>query len=164
MDTKKDKIRENIMLCLLAIAPILIGYLFNVMLNIPVIGTIWMYAAPFTVLYFWGWAGAVFRAKFKSLWKSVLIGNLAGILCFIIFVVIGSRQEQTEITYLIGVLAQMYTLPLGFLTMWAAVIKEGVYDMSEASLSTAILVQAAGLILMIAAFAIGSAIAGKKED
>lgn len=163
MDTKKDKIRENLMLCLLAVSPILIGYFFNVMLFIPVIGNIWLYAAPFTVLYFWGWVGTVFQSKFKSLWKSVLIGNLLGILSFLIFVILGTSGAEGRIVYILSIFSQMFTLPLGFITMWIAVLKVGVFDLEEASMSAMILAQAAGLILMVGAFTIGSIVAGKKK-
>ena len=163
MDTKKDKKREGLMLCLLAVSPVLIGYLFNVMLYIPVIGSLGMYAAPFTVLYFWGWVGTVFQGKFNSIWKSVLTGNAAGILSFIVFIVLCQRGTEGEMSYILSALSQMFTLPLGFLTMWIAVMKEGVYDLNEASVSAVILTQAAGLILMLAAFTVGCFIARKKE-
>ncbi len=163
MDTKKDKIRESIMLCLLAVSPILIGYLFNVMLYIPVIGDIWMYAGPFTLLLFWGWVGSVYMTRFRSIWKAVLLGNLLGILCFVVFAAIVCSGVQSEITYLLTVIAQMYTLPLGFLTMWLAVIKEGAYDLAEASISAVMLVQAAGVVFMLIAFTIGCITAKKKE-
>ncbi len=163
MDTKKDKIRESIMLCLLAVSPILIGYLFNVMLYIPVIGDIWMYAGPFTLLLFWGWVGSVYMARFKSIWKAVLLGNIIGILCFVVFAAIVSSGVQSEFTYLLTVIAQMYTLPLSFLTMWLAVITEGAYDLAEASTSAVMLVQGAGVVLMVVAFTVGSIMAKKKE-
>lgn len=163
MDTKKDKVREGLMLCLLAVSPVLIGYLFNVMLYIPVIGSLWMYAAPFTVLYYWGWVGTVFQGKFKSVWKSVPLGNAVGIVSFIVFLVLCQSGPQGELSYILSALSQMFTLPLGFLTMWIAVIKEGVYDLNEASVSAVVLTQAAGLVLMLAAFTIGCFIARKKE-
>lgn len=163
MDTKKDKIRESIMLCLLAVSPILIGYLFNVMLYIPVIGDIWMYAGPFTLLLFWGWVGTVYMTRFRSIWKAVILGNVIGILCFVVFAAIVGSGVQSEFTYLLTVIAQMYTLPLGFLTMWLAVITEGAYDLAEASISAVMLVQAAGVILMLIAFTIGCITAKKKS-
>lgn len=168
MDTKNDKIRENIMLCLLAVSPVLIGYLYNVLMFIPVIGSIWMYAAPFTLLLFWGWVGTVFYARFKSVWKAVLLGNLAGLICFLMFIgvftAISSADAPSRLLYMLSGLAQMYTLPLSFITAWIAVIKDGVYDMIEVTMPTMLLMQAAGLLLMIAAFTAGCVIARRKKE
>lgn len=162
MDTKKDNLREILMLCLLALSPVLIGYLFNVILYIPVIGKIWMYAAPFTMLYFWGWVGSVFVGRMKAVWKSVLLGNLAGILSLILFTALGQSGAEGSVVYILSAVAQMFTLPLGFLTMWIPVAVEGINDLGEASWSVMILTQAVGTLMMMAAFLIGCLV-GKKR-
>ena len=52
MENNYDDLREKGMLVLLAVSPIIIGFFYWVMTALPVIGKIWIYAAPFTVLYF----------------------------------------------------------------------------------------------------------------
>lgn len=156
------------MLCLLAVSPVLIGYLYNVMLYIPVIGGIWMYAAPFTLLFYWGWVGTVFYARFKSVWKAVATGNLAGVLCFLMFigvsVAISSTDTPSRSIYMLSGLAQMYTLPLGFITAWIAVIKDGVDDMVQVTMPTLLLMQAVGLLMMFIAFTVGCIAVRRKKE
>lgn len=155
MENKYDNLREKGMLCLLAFSPVVIGFFYYVMIQIPVIGTIWMYAAPFTVLYYWGWVGTVFYGKIKQPWKGILLGNLAGIISFLLFIWQAAAVSPEARSFVLNSLSQMFTLPLGFITMWIGLVIEGTSDFQTASDFTVICAQVAGLLFMLVAFSVG---------
>lgn len=163
LEIKNDNIRERGMLILLGVSPLIIGFFYNVMLQIPVIGSIWMYAAPFTLLYYWGWVGNVFQSRIKKAAKAVLLGNLAGLVCLLIFIWQCLLVSEENINSFLYILSQMFTLPLGFITMWIGLVIEGNTEMLEISRFTMVCTQVCGLLLMLVAFTVGFYYSKNKE-
>lgn len=72
-------------LIMLTFVPMLVGYLVNLTLTIPVIGMALFYVLPLLTTVFWFHLGRQFA---RSSWKAVpaiLIGNATGIVSFLVY-------------------------------------------------------------------------------
>ena len=72
-------------LVLLTFVPIVVGYLVNITLLLPVIGMLIYYVLPLLTTVFWFYLG---RQYARSGWKtipSILIGNATGILSLLVY-------------------------------------------------------------------------------
>lgn len=163
MENKYDDLREKGMLVLLTVSPVIIGFFYWVMTAIPVIGKIWIYAAPFTVLYFWGWVGTVFFIHIKNAWKAILLGNCAIILSFIIFCWQVLVPEANQIA-IFAQITQLATMPFLAITMWLQLPLEGKIDLEVVSKTTLIATQAVGVLLLMIAFWVGYFYSKKKAE
>lgn len=163
MENKYDDLREKGMLVLLTVSPVIIGFFYWVMTAIPVIGKIWIYAAPFTVLYFWGWVGTVFFIHIKNVWKAILLGNCAIILSFIIFCWQVLVPEANQIA-IFAQITQLATMPFLAITMWLQLPLEGKIDLEVVSKTTLIATQAVGVLLLMIAFWVGYFYSKKKAE
>lgn len=153
MDNIKDDLQEHGFLYFLAFTPILISFFFRLFLQIPVIGTVWLYAAPFTLLVYWAWVGGAYREKIKSPVRAILVGNIFGIILLLMyiwqFVLLPEGARDLTFAYL----SQLFSLPLEFITMWIGLLFEP--DPKVPTMVTANIVQFVGFLLMIVAFTIG---------
>lgn len=157
LESKNDTIQEKGMLILLAVSPIVIGFFYYVMVQLPVIGMIWMYAAPFTVLYYWGWVATVFRSHFKSFFKTMVWMNGLGIVMFLLYIWQFVLLKEGEQISVVAVLSQLYTISLGFITTWIGIVldKGSSLDMETMSVAASVIIEVVSVLLMIAAAAIG---------
>ncbi len=163
LENNYDDLREKGMLVLLAVSPIIIGFFYWVMTALPVIGKIWIYAAPFTVLYFWGWVGTVFFTRVKKAWKAILLGNCVVLLLFIIFCFQVFLPEMNKVA-IFAQITQLATIPFLAITMWLQLPLEGKMDMEVVSNTTLICTQAVGVVLLIVAFSVGYFYSKRKEQ
>ena len=72
-------------LILLTFIPIIVGYIVNFTIRIPVIGMMIFYALPLLTTLFWFYLG---RQYARSLWKTVpaiLIGNATGVVSLLVY-------------------------------------------------------------------------------
>lgn len=157
MESKNDVIRENGMLLLLAVSPVVIGFFYYVVVQLPVIGTIWMYAAPFTVLYYWGWVATVFRSHFQSFLKTMVWMNLLGVVLYVLYIWQYALIEESAQIPVLAILSQLYTVSLEFITMWIGIFLDGKssIDTETLSVTASVITETVALLLMIAASAIG---------
>lgn len=105
----KGKRMKKSILILLTLVPLIVGYLINLAIAIPVIGMMIYYVIPFVALGFWFYLGSLFS---KTTWKaipSVLIGNATGLLSLALYLwqFLG-RNDETRNTAL-AVISQMYS-------------------------------------------------------
>lgn len=161
MNNIKNDLQENGFLYFLAFTPIIISFFFRLILQIPVIGTIWLYAAPFTMLVYWAWVGSVFREKIKSPIRAILIGNIFGIILLLIYVwqFVFLSEGLRSLTF--AYLSQLFSLPLEFITMWIGLLLEA--DAEVTTIITTNAVQFIGFALMVIAFIIGYFIKKRTE-
>lgn len=157
MESKNDVVRENGMLLLLAVSPIVIGFFYYVVIQLPVIGTIWMYAAPFTVLYYWGWVATVFRSHFQNFLKAIVWMNILGVVSYVLYIWQYALVEEGAQIPVLAVLSQLYTVSLGFITMWIGILLDGKssIDTETLSVTASVITETIALLLMIAASVIG---------
>lgn len=157
MESKNETIRENGMLILLAVSPIVIGFFYYIMVQLPVIGMVWMYAAPFTVLYYWGWVATVFRSHFKGFFQTMVWMNGLGIVTLFLYIWQFGLLKEGEQISILAVLSQLYTVSLGFITTWIGIVLDG-----SASIETEMMSVAASIITELASilFMLGAAVIG----
>lgn len=165
LESKNETIRENGMLVLLAVSPIVIGFFYYVMIQLPIIGTIWMYAAPFTVLYYWGWVATIFRSRFKSLLKTMLCMNALGIVTYVLYIWQYAFIEEGAQIPVLALLSQLYTVSLGFITTWIGVLIDGSgsLNVEMMSVTASVITETAAILFMIAASVIGYFV-GKSQE
>jgi len=165
LENKNEALRENGMLFLLAISPVVIGFFYYVMVQIPVIGTIWMYAAPFTVLYYWGWVATVFRSRFQSFFKTIGWMNLFGLLMYLIFIWQYAFMGEEKQISILAVFSQLYTVSLGFITMWLGILIDGSSAVETETISVAatVVTETFSMLLLLISSVIGYFI-GKGQE
>lgn len=153
------------MLILLAVSPMVIGFFYYVMVQLPVIGMVWMYAAPFTVLYYWGWVATMFHSHFKSFFKSMIWMNGLGIVTFLLYIWQFVLLEEGEQISVLAILSQLYTVSLGFITTWIGVVLDGSssIDSEVISVTASIITEVVSLLLMIGASVIGYLVEERQE-
>ena len=165
LESKNETIRENGMLFLLAISPIVIGFFYYMMVQVPVIGMVWMYVAPFTVLYYWGWVATVFRSRFKGFLKTMVWMNGLGLITLALYIwQFGLLKEGEQISVL-AVLSQLYTVSLGFITTWIGIVLDGSTSIETEimSIGASIVTELVSILLMIGAAVIGYFVAENQE-
>lgn len=153
------------MLILLAVSPMVIGFFYYVMVQLPVIGMVWMYAAPFTVLYYWGWVATVFRSYFKSFFKSMVWMNGLGIVAFLLYIWQFVLLKEGEQISVLAILSQLYTVSLGFITTWIGIVLDGSssIDSEMISITASVITEVVSLLLMIGAAVIGYVVEEQQE-
>lgn len=164
MDNIIDDLKKNGFLYFLTVTPVIISFVFHLLLQIPVIGALWLYAGPFTMLVYWGWVGSVYREKIKSPFWAILTGNIVGVVLLMIYIWQFVLLPVEKISYSISYLSQLFSLPLEFLTMWIGLLLEP--DSNITTSITSNTVQFVGFLLMVIAFTIGYFVKkkGEKEE
>ena len=165
MESRNETIRENGMLMLLAVSPIVIGFFYYVMVQVPIIGMIWMYAAPFTVLYYWGWVATVFRSRFKKFFKTMTWMNGLGLITLVLYIWQFGLLEEGEQISILAVLSQLYTVSLGFITTWIGIVLDGSASIETEVMSVAasIITEMVSILLMFGAAGIGYFVGENQE-
>lgn len=157
-----DDLQENGFLYFLTFTPVIISFLFVLLLQIPIVGTVWLYAAPFTMLFYWAWVGSVFREKIKSPIRAILIGNIFGIILMLIYIwqilFLAEDSKNLALSYL----SRFFSLPLEFITMWMGILLEPNREVT--TVITMNIVQFAGFVLMVVAFIIGYFVKKKSSE
>ena len=72
-------------LVLLTFVPVIVGYVINLTIILPVIGPMFFYVLPILATVFWFWLGRQFA---HTTWKTVpaiLIGNATGIVSILVY-------------------------------------------------------------------------------
>lgn len=137
--------------------PILVGYLINRFLLLPVIGSLLFYVLPLATTVFWFFLG---RWYGRSSWKTVpaiLIGNGTGLVSLIITFLRylpGTPETGTGILWFLMNQFQLYTdaAPIYLLAKIALLFEPQPNYMGRASMTA---LQVLSVIYMIAVFLLG---------
>ena len=70
---------KKYILVLLTIVPIIAGYILNLIILIPGIGTLLYYVLPLLTTVFWVWIGIQYARSSKKTIPAILIGNATGV-------------------------------------------------------------------------------------
>ncbi|WP_040210287.1 hypothetical protein [Clostridium polynesiense] len=137
---------KKVKLILMALLPIIIGYLFINIFFIPWL----MYTVPFLVMGYWFWVGGKFAENVKSPLKATLYANFIGTIAFVLyyyqFVITADKDRNLTL----AVFFQLFTAPLGIITAKIALIFQR--NPNEVTPVTFFAIQALGLILMMLVF------------
>ena len=135
---------------LIAIAPVLIGWLYNS--RLASLGFL-TFVLAFAMLGLWFWAGRKFaRLKIRAIW-AVLLGNSAGIISLAVYILQVAILSDQHRSIFLTALSQMFSAIISSVSAMLAMLfaPTGNNIDSEVFMS----VQIIGLLLMIAVFAAG---------
>ena len=100
---------KKICLVLLTFVPCLVGYLVNISIRLPVIGSIIFYVLPLFTTVFWFYLG---RQYALSTWKTVpalLIGNATGVISLLIYLWQFFLKTEATINLTLASISQMFS-------------------------------------------------------
>ncbi|MPM45844.1 hypothetical protein SDC9_92536 [bioreactor metagenome] len=134
---------EKIKLLLIALSPILIGFLFN---NLLIFLPLFIYIAPFLMMFYWFWVGTQFAENVKSPAKAILLANSIGIISLLVYYWQFVMVADNERILVLAGFSQMFTVPLIYLTAKIGLIFQQTPNE---------IIQVTGFILMLIVFTIG---------
>ncbi|MDU4890410.1 MAG: hypothetical protein E6344_10675 [Clostridium sp.] len=146
---------------LLILSPIVIGILFNFLIIVPWLSTILMYVGPIFFMIYWGMVGGIFSEYMKNSFKATLLANLSGIISLAIYIwkfVVVSDDKRSMI---LAVLCQGFSAPLSNLTARIGVLVEN--NPNEITMTTLLIAEIAGLLIMMTIFLIGFSMKKKQK-
>lgn len=100
---------KKICLVLLTFVPCLVGYLVNISIRLPVIGSIIFYVLPLLTTVFWFYLG---RQYALITWKTVpalLIGNATGVISLLIYLWQFFLKTEATINLTLASISQMFS-------------------------------------------------------
>ncbi|MEG0773847.1 hypothetical protein [Clostridium sp.] len=134
---------EKIKLLLIALSPILIGFLFN---NLLIFLPLFINVAPFLMMAYWFWVGTQFAENVKSPVKAIVLANSIGIISLLLyywqFVMVADNQRNL----VLAGFSQMFTISLIYITAKIGLI----FPQTPNEI-----IQITGLILMLIVFTSG---------
>lgn len=144
---------KKVYLIPMILVPALIGYVYNMLLLIPILGTLLLYILPLAMLVYWFWVGSKFAEFNWSLPISILVGNSFGILSLIIYFWQFLFITDSERNLFLAALSQMFTSCTNIFVARVAILFEP--DKNVVGQVSFTAVQILGLIFMMIIFAIG---------
>ena len=149
-------------LMLLTFVPILVGYLINRTLFVPVVGILLFYVLPLCVLVFWFCLGSQYSKTDWNVIPSVLIGNAVGILSLALYFWQFLWQSDETRNMVLAELSQMFSAAVpSYLVARLAVLFESQPNYVGRMTMTAM--QVISFVLMTAIFT-GGYFWGKKHQ
>lgn len=145
----------KIRLILLAIAPMLIGYIYNLslLLMIPIIAQVLYYVVPILLIIYWYYVGEIYLKHIKNPFIAVLTGNSFAILSLVIyiwqFIILDDQNRST----IFAIIAQCFFAPIYILTAKIGPLFEPKPN-SITQISVNVM-NISALIIMVAVFVIG---------
>jgi hypothetical protein len=141
-------------LVLLSFVPIVVGYIVNITLLLPVIGMLSFYVLPLLTTAFWFYLGRQYaRTDWKTI-PAILIGNTAGIISMLVYLWqrVLVTEEARNVT-LTGA-SQMFSssAPTYLLARVALLFERQPNYIGSASM---VALQVVSLVYMIAVFCVG---------
>lgn len=138
-------------LALLTFVPIIVGYIVNLSLSLPVIGTVIYYVLPLLTTAFWFCLGTQYA---RTTWKTIpaiLIGNSTGIISLLIY--FWQFLLETDVTrnLTIAGASQMFSASApGYLLSRIALLFEK--QPNTIGMASAVALQVISVVYMIAVF------------
>lgn len=140
-------------LILLTIIPVLMGYLYNYIILVPLIGTLFFYVIPVITLCYWFWLGTKFSMSTWNMLSATLIGNCIGLVCFALYFIEYILLDESEINIFIAAFSQMFVNSIVLLiSPWAALVEANSTSITQSTITA---LQWISLILMIIIFMSG---------
>lgn len=141
-------------LALLTLIPIVVGWLVNLVITIPVVGVPLFWGLPLAMLFFWFWLGKQFAGTDWSFLQSMAIGNAAGLISLALYIwQFVFETDETRNLFLAG-LSQMYgaAAPTYFFGWLARMFESEPNTIGRASF---LAIQVIALVLLLAVFLCG---------
>lgn len=138
---------------LLVVSPILIGYIYNILIFMPnsMIITLWL--MPIAQLCYWFVIGGIFAQIYEDSLRAIITGNIAGIISYVIYIWQFLLVEPTNRILGVSMLSQMFSIGLVPITSRLGILFEN--NTNKFTQTTLNAMQPIGLGFMISIFAIG---------
>ena len=152
MQNKNIKMK-TLRVSLLVLSPILIGYIYNILIFMPnsMIITIWL--MPIAQLCYWFVIGGIFAQIYENSLRAIITGNIVGIISYVIYIWQFILVEPTNRIIGISMLSQMFSISLVPITSRLGILFET--NTNEFTQTTLNAMQPIGLFFMISIFAVG---------
>lgn len=138
---------------LMIFVPTIIGYIYNMLLRIPILGMLLFYISPLLMIVFWFKVGGKFGELDKNIFFSVLVGNSLGIVSLLIYFWQFLLLSEERRNLLLAGFSQMFSTGVVMLTAPIAILFEP--DKNNIGRTTGTAMQVLGLVLMILVFTMG---------
>lgn len=143
----------KLQLCLYALSPVIIGYLYNLLVLVPGLGSLLFWCVPFLLLIYWFCVGRKFAVGINNPVIAIIIGNIFGIISVLIyyweFIILTDVQRNL---WLAG-FSQCFSATISPITSKIGILFETEpYTITQTTIN---LMQFTGFILMVFIFSIG---------
>lgn len=136
-------------LILIAMSPILIGYMLNFILRfIPYL----IYMAPFLMLAYWFWAGMQYAKIVKNPVIAISLANSIGIISILLYYWQFVILPASERILAIAAFSQMFTTPLDYISALTRSLFKAANELTQV---TTITMQTFEIVLMLIVFSCG---------
>ena len=148
-------------LVLLTVVPVIVGWLINVLIMVPVVGMLVFYVLPFGVLLFWFWLGKQYAKSGWNFVVSVIISSAAGLISLALYNwQFLFETDETRNIFLAG-LSQLYSAATpSYLFGWLANMFES--QPNYIGRASFLAIQVIAVVLLFVVFVCGY-VKGKKE-
>jgi hypothetical protein len=144
-----------------ALVPVILGYILNMTLIVPFVGSIVYYILPLLTLVLWFWIGSKYGQTNWNILQSILIGNLVGFISLGLYLWQFTVLNDDKRDLFIAGFSQMFTACTNIFTVRIAILFEAEQNAITQTSATAL--QYLGLILMVVVFAFGY-VYGKRKS
>lgn len=144
-----------------AIAPIPLGYLYNLLLGAGIAESLVLYLFPILLVGFWFWVGSLFCQASVPLSQALLLGHIPGILSLLVYLWQFHVVESAERITALATASQWYTSSATFFTVYIAVMLEP--EQGVISEVTATSMQVLGVVFMVVLFLLGYTWRSKRD-
>ena len=144
---------NRIILLLLTFVPVVSGYLLNLLVLVPGLGTLLFYLLPCVTLIFWFFLGNLYSKSGWNLAQSTLIGNGVGFLSLILYFWQFLLCSDDSRNIFLAPFSQEFTANTNLLTARLAMLFEA--EKNTISQTTMTAMQVLGLVLMVLLFMLG---------
>jgi len=149
----KGIIMNKKVLVLLTLVPILTGYLLNISILIPGLGTLLFYLIPCATLIFWFYLGNRYSRTNWNILQATVLGNCIGFISFLLYLwQFYFRNDENRSLFISGI-SQLFVSGISLFTAkFAQLFESQVNTITQTSYTT---MQILGLLLMVIIFMIG---------
>ena len=140
-------------LVLLTLVPVIVGYLVNILIRVPVIGMAGLYLLPLLTTVFWFYLGKQYARRWKPV-PAVLIAHTVGICSLLVYLWQFLLETDETISVTLAVFSQMFSAstPLYLFGRIARLVES---QPNYAGRATMIAMQVIALVYMTIVFCIG---------
>lgn len=145
---------KKLVLVLLTFVPVIVGYIINHFILLPVIGMVFYRVLPLLTTVFWFYLG---RQYVRSTWKTIpaiLIGNATGIFSLLIFIWQYLFETSETMNISLAFVSQLFSVSVPtYLFARLAILFES--QPNYAGTATHVALQVMSIVYMIAVFGVG---------
>ncbi len=151
---------KNIKMITLALTPVVIGYIFNMLVMVPMWGQFFYYAVPIATIFFWIYAGTQFAREIPNFAVAAVCAHMFGILSLVVFFSQQFLVPVEQQNNFIASISQMFSSTMTPLVARLAILFE-----PDRTVITQIFINAVallGFLVMFIVFIIGFILGTKK--